>query len=125
MLPHLVNKGEEIGIIGVHLATAPHVRCPKAEALSSWLALPRIFTHQSTGDTSQSPGKKTRRTDLNLKMEKKKERKLRYKRKAIFEVPAIIFEASEYTLITPTEVLEPPLRASRSHREPQNCDGYP
>ena len=82
MLPHLVNKGEEIGIIGVHLATAPHVRCPKAEALSSWLALPRIFTHQSTGDTSQSLGKKNKANGFeseNGKKNKKRETQIQTK----------------------------------------------
>lgn len=49
MSPHLANKGEEIGIIGVHLTTAPHVRRPKAEALSSrGLGTREVFNHQST-----------------------------------------------------------------------------
>jgi len=49
MSPHLANKGEEIGIIGAHLTTAPHVRRPKAEALSSrGLGTREVFNHQST-----------------------------------------------------------------------------
>lgn len=69
MSPHLANKGEEIGIIGVHLTTAPHVRRPKAEALSSrGLGTREVLT--TNPQNRYVPGKKKRK-GLNLKMKKR------------------------------------------------------